>query len=119
VAALDPARGALGGRHHGIQLRQAWKDAGRPAPRLVTGFWFALGPHARSQLDAYLLRYLDFLGAGVAAKLLPTVTTTSAAALRDALRRLCDLGADEVVLVPTTLDPDEVDRVADLVGSLS
>lgn len=96
--------------------RRAWQEAGRPAPRLVTGFWFALGPEARSRIDTYLRRYLNFLGADVAEKLLPTVTTTSASALRAALARIRDLGADEVVLVPTTLDPDEVDRLADLVG---
>jgi hypothetical protein len=32
------------------------------------------------------------------------------------VRELSDLGCDELVLVPTTLDPDEVDRVADLLG---
>ena len=56
------------------------------------------------------------MGPGVAAKLAPTATTTSETALRDALKRLADVGTDEVMLVPTTADPDEVDRVADLVG---
>jgi alkanesulfonate monooxygenase SsuD/methylene tetrahydromethanopterin reductase-like flavin-dependent oxidoreductase (luciferase family) len=96
--------------------RKAWAGAGRGAPRLVTGFWFALGPRGRDQMDAYLARYLDFLGPGVAASLAPTVRSTSAAALREALVRLEDLGTDEVILVPTTMDPDEVHRVADLLG---
>ena len=52
----------------------------------------------------------------MAAKLAPTVSVTSAAALRDAARRVADLGADELILVPTTSDPEEVDRVADLLG---
>lgn len=98
------------------RARQAWAEAGRPPPRLVTSFWFALGAGARAQLDAYLERYLAFLGPGVAAKLAPTVSVTSAAALRDAARRVADLGADELILVPTTSDPEEVDRVADLLG---
>ena len=67
-------------------------------------------------MDAYLERYLAFLGPGVPAKLAPTVSVTSAAALRDAARMVGDLGADELILVPTTSDPDEVDRVADLLG---
>lgn len=97
--------------------RKAWVEAGRSTPpRLVTSFWFALGPGAEAQRDAYLRRYLGFLGADVAEKLLPTVTVTSAQALRDALAGLRDLGTDEVILVPTTLDPDEIDRVADLIG---
>jgi hypothetical protein len=44
------------------------------------------------------------------------VASVSAAALRDAARRIEDLGADELILTPTTLDPDEVDRVADILG---
>ncbi len=97
--------------------REAWAGAARPKPpRLVTSFWFALGASPRAQLDEYLRRYLNFLGPNVAEKLAPTVTLTSATTLRDALARLRDLGTDEVILVPTTLVPDEIDRVADLVG---
>jgi len=97
--------------------RKAWKDAGRERPpRLVTSFWFALGPGAREQLDEYLMRYLGFMGEDMAAALAPTVTTTSAAALRRAVEMLADLGTDELILVPTTGDPEEVDRVADIVG---
>lgn len=97
--------------------RSAWKEEGREvAPRLVTSFWFALGGNARSQLDGYLLRYLNFMGQEAARKLAPTVTTTSAQALRDAARMVEDLGCDELILVPTTSDADEVDRVADILG---
>jgi alkanesulfonate monooxygenase SsuD/methylene tetrahydromethanopterin reductase-like flavin-dependent oxidoreductase (luciferase family) len=110
--APDPAQVAAG-----FELaRKAWAEAGRGTPRLVTGFWFALGPRGREQMDRYLARYLDFLGPGVAERLAPSVRTTSAAALQGALARLRDLGTDEVILVPTTKDPDEVDRVADLLG---
>jgi len=97
--------------------RSAWKEEGRNAPpRLVTSFWFALGPRARDQLDDYLLRYLNFLGQDAARKLAPSVTTTSPRALRDAARMVADLGCDELILVPTSTDPEEVDRVADLLG---
>jgi alkanesulfonate monooxygenase SsuD/methylene tetrahydromethanopterin reductase-like flavin-dependent oxidoreductase (luciferase family) len=97
--------------------RRAWKEAGRDAPpRLVTSFWFALGPRAREQLDEYLQRYLNFMGAEAVRKLAPTVATDSAAKLRDAARMVADLGCDELILVPTTADPDEVARVADLLG---
>jgi alkanesulfonate monooxygenase SsuD/methylene tetrahydromethanopterin reductase-like flavin-dependent oxidoreductase (luciferase family) len=96
--------------------RAAWRGAGRlTPPRLTTGFWFALGAAARTQLDAYLQRYLRFLGSDAAGALAPTVRTTSAGALRDALRMLADLGTDEVTLVPTTADADEVHRLADVI----
>lgn len=97
--------------------RAAWRAAGRDrAPRLTTGFWYALGPQARAQLDTYLQRYLGFLGPEVARALAPTVRTSSAAALRATLAMLADLGTDEVMLVPTTADPDDVHRVQDLLG---
>jgi alkanesulfonate monooxygenase SsuD/methylene tetrahydromethanopterin reductase-like flavin-dependent oxidoreductase (luciferase family) len=94
--------------------RDAWKAAGRTtAPRLVTGIWFALGPDGRARMDAYLERYLGFLGPG-AAGLIPLVPTTSASGLRDAVQRARDAGADEMVLAPTTRDPAEIKRVEDL-----
>jgi alkanesulfonate monooxygenase SsuD/methylene tetrahydromethanopterin reductase-like flavin-dependent oxidoreductase (luciferase family) len=97
--------------------RRAWQAAGRRTPpRLVTSFWYALGERARQQLDTYLERYLGFLGADAARALAATVRTTSPAALRDAARQLADLGTDELILVPTTSDPDEVHRVADILG---
>ena len=96
--------------------RAAWADAGRRPPRLVMSFWYALGPNARTQLDTYLERYLGFLGTDVAKALAPTVKTTSAAELRQAAKMLSDLGTDELILVPTTSDPDEVNRVADILG---
>ena len=97
--------------------RSAWKEEGRDrAPRLVTSFWFALGADARAQLDEYLQRYLNFMGPEAASKLAPTVTTLSPQALRDAASMAADLGCDELILVPTTADPDEVDRVADILG---
>jgi alkanesulfonate monooxygenase SsuD/methylene tetrahydromethanopterin reductase-like flavin-dependent oxidoreductase (luciferase family) len=96
--------------------RRVWAAAGRAGPRLVTSFWFALGPRARGQLDRYIGRYLDFLGPGVAAQVAPTCTVTSPARLREALREVADVGGDEVILVPTSADPAEVDRVADLLA---
>lgn len=97
--------------------RRAWREAERKTPpRLVMSFWYALGDRAREQLDIYLERYLGFLGNDVAKALAPTVKTTSATALREAARMLADLGTDELLLVPTTADPDEVNRVADILG---
>ena len=56
------------------------------------------------------------MGPDAARKLAPSVTTLSPAALRDAAQMVADLGCDELILVPTTADPDEVDRVADILG---
>ncbi len=98
------------------QARQAWAELGKPAPKLVTSFFYALGPNARAQLDEFLGRYLGFFGTEAAQQIAQLVQTSSAQALKDACRALADLGTDEVILVPTTKDPDEVHRVADLLG---
>ncbi len=97
--------------------RAAWREAGRSAaPRLVSSCWFALGPRAREQLDIYLHRYLNFMGADLARVLARTVIIDSVAALRRSVRELADCGTDELLLVPTTADPDELHRVADALG---
>ncbi len=97
--------------------RSAWREAGRSvAPRLVSSCWFALGPRAREQLDTYLHRYLNFMGADLARVLARTVIIDSAAALRRSVRELADCGTDELLLVPTTADPDELHRVANALG---
>jgi alkanesulfonate monooxygenase SsuD/methylene tetrahydromethanopterin reductase-like flavin-dependent oxidoreductase (luciferase family) len=112
---FGPTREDVGARFD--LARAAWRDAERTSPpRLVTGFWFALGDRAREQLDGYLERYLAFMGPTAGRELAPHVTATSPAALRDAIALVADLGADELLLVPTTSDPDEIDRVLDAIS---
>jgi alkanesulfonate monooxygenase SsuD/methylene tetrahydromethanopterin reductase-like flavin-dependent oxidoreductase (luciferase family) len=96
--------------------RRAWKEAGRATPpRLVTGCWYALGNDGRAQMDEYLDRYLNFLGAA-REFIIPSVRTTNEAELKDAIARARDAGADELVLAPTSIDPDQIRRVADIIG---
>lgn len=97
--------------------REAWSEAGAGTPKLVTGFWFALGDGARDQMAEHLGRYMNWLEpeAREAAQKSAGFTGT-AAELRDLLARIEDLGADEVHLVPTCGDPDEVSRVIDAIG---
>ncbi len=97
--------------------RSAWKANDRErAPRLVASFWFALGKNARKQLDDYLHRYLDFMGPKLSKSLASAVATDSPAKLADIVKRVEDTGADELSLVPTTWDIDELSRVADALG---
>ena len=94
--------------------RASWKKAGRETPpRLVTGTWVALGSNGREQMDAYLERYLNFLG-DAAEFVIPTVKCVDAQSVKDAAARAKDLGADELVLAPTTWDVDELKRLEDL-----
>lgn len=97
--------------------RQAWKEAGREkGPRLVTSCWFSLEGHERSQMDAYVHRYLGFMGEAGAKALAPLATTTSEKKLKEVIGALRDLGTDELILVPTTSEVAEVDRIADLIS---
>ena len=97
--------------------RTAWREAKRPKPpRLATGFWFALGRDGREQMGVYLERYLKFMGESAGRNLLPHCTAISPEGVREALKICRDAGAEEVVLSPTTTDPDEVHRLADLIG---
>lgn len=114
---FEPSPGDIAMRFDGA--RGAWKDAGRGKdPYLATGFWFALGNDPDEQVASYLERYLAFMGADAGRALAPNIRAKSPAALRDALKMCEDLGADEVLLVPTTSDPDEIDRAADVIASL-
>jgi alkanesulfonate monooxygenase SsuD/methylene tetrahydromethanopterin reductase-like flavin-dependent oxidoreductase (luciferase family) len=97
--------------------RAAWvaENRARP-PRLVTGFWFALGRDGHEQMGSYLDRYLRFMGEDAGKNLLPHCRAITRQGVRDALQICRDAGAEEVVLSPTSTDPDEVDRLADLIG---
>ena len=95
----------------------AWRAAGRSsAPRLVTSFWYALGPRAREQLDAYVERYLRIFGPAAVAGAQRAAAAASPQAVCDALRGIEAAGADEVILVPTSAGLDQLDRLQDLLG---
>jgi alkanesulfonate monooxygenase SsuD/methylene tetrahydromethanopterin reductase-like flavin-dependent oxidoreductase (luciferase family) len=95
----------------------AWRSAGRSAPPwLATSFWFALGPDARAQLDAYVERYLAVFGPAAVEALRPRCHAAGDAALRQAIADVRDAGADELLLVPTSDAPDQLERVVDLLG---
>jgi alkanesulfonate monooxygenase SsuD/methylene tetrahydromethanopterin reductase-like flavin-dependent oxidoreductase (luciferase family) len=97
--------------------RAAWTEAKRERPpRLVTGFWFALGKNGQAQMGEYLDRYLRFMGDEAGRNLLPHCRAVTPAGVRESLRICEEAGAEEVVLSPTSLDPDEVARLADIVG---
>jgi alkanesulfonate monooxygenase SsuD/methylene tetrahydromethanopterin reductase-like flavin-dependent oxidoreductase (luciferase family) len=98
--------------------RSAWKEAARARPpRLCVGFWFALGPGAREQIESHLRRYLNWLEPGEIAPLISIAGFAgSSAELRILLRQIADLGADEVQLVSTALDPAQIERAAEAFG---
>lgn len=103
--------------------RSAWAEAGRPAPRLTTSFWFALGPPeaAREQLRRHLRHYMNWIPERhVDALAASAGFAGSPEELRDLLHQIEDLGCDEVQLIPTDSAVAQVHRLADsLTGSFT
>lgn len=97
------------------QVRAAWAEAGRPAPRLTTAFWFALGDGARPQVQRHLRHYFNWIEPAMLEAMLPvTGFAGSERELKQVLERIAALGADEVQLIPTSDDPAQLERVAAL-----
>ncbi|MCW2773337.1 MAG: hypothetical protein JWN91_1663 [Nocardioides sp.] len=97
--------------------RDAWREADRPAPRVTTSFWFALGDPvaARVQVHRHLRHYMNWIPEQYVDAMAATAGFAGTEAeLRDQLKRIEDLGADEVQLIPTGSDVDQVRRVAEL-----
>ena len=102
--------------------RTAWAQAGKPKPLLATSFWFALGDReeARAQVHRHLRRYMNWIPAQYVDAMAPT---TGWAGDEDELLRVLarfdGIGTDEVHLIPTSSDVDQVRRVADVVGDFA
>lgn len=98
--------------------RQAWTQAGKPKPLLATSFWFAIGDdaaEARAQVHRHLLRYMNWVPAQVVDVMAPTTGWSgSDEELHAVLRTFESVGADEVHLIPTSSDIDQLRRVADV-----
>jgi alkanesulfonate monooxygenase SsuD/methylene tetrahydromethanopterin reductase-like flavin-dependent oxidoreductase (luciferase family) len=98
--------------------REAWRQAGKPQPHLATSFWFAIGERqqARAQVHRHLLRYLNWIPAEYVDAMAPsTGFAGSEDELLDVLGRFEDIGTDEVHLIPTSSDIEQLRRVADAV----
>ncbi|WP_198346393.1 MULTISPECIES: LLM class flavin-dependent oxidoreductase [Nocardioides] len=96
--------------------RDAWAEAGRPAPRVTTSFWYALGEPdaARAQVRRHLRHYMNWIPEQYVDALAATAGFAGTpAGLRDQLKRIADLGCDEVQLIPTGSSVDQVHRLAD------
>ena len=95
-------------------MRSAWAEAGRPGrPRLIAGFYYCLGPEAQRHLAAYFDTYYRDYGME---DTIAQVVTWAPEAIREKLARFADLGCDELILSPVISAPDQVDRLAELLG---
>jgi alkanesulfonate monooxygenase SsuD/methylene tetrahydromethanopterin reductase-like flavin-dependent oxidoreductase (luciferase family) len=98
------------------QLRAAWTAAGRTdAARTAALAYFALGADAeaavRTSVGAYY-RFDDAYSRRVLANAL-----TDEDALRRAIARYAEAGADELILFPASRDPEQVDWLAQVAST--
>jgi Luciferase-like monooxygenase len=92
----------------------AWSDLGRPGrPQLWGQGYFAMGDPDRGA--DYLRDYYAFTG-GFAEKI-AAGNLTSAREITDFVRGYEAAGCDELILLPTVADVDEVDRLAEVVST--
>jgi alkanesulfonate monooxygenase SsuD/methylene tetrahydromethanopterin reductase-like flavin-dependent oxidoreductase (luciferase family) len=92
-------------------VESAWKDAGRTEkPHLSTSIWYALGDGAEDRLRRYAYDYLRIFGEEAGQYGAQAVACFTPEALRRAVDSIRAAGADELFLVPTTVDPAELDR---------
>ncbi|MCX6484784.1 MAG: LLM class flavin-dependent oxidoreductase [Mycobacterium sp.] len=102
--------------------RAAWAQAGKPKPHLATSFWFALGSpaDARAQVHRHLRHYMNWIPAEYVDAMAPsTGFAGSEAELAQLLTRFAAVGTDEIHLIPTSSDLDQLRRVADVVADFS
>lgn len=98
--------------------RAAWAEADKAAPYLGTSFWFAIGEGEapRAQMHHHLRRYMNWIPAEFVDAIAPTTGWAGREdSLADTLRAFEAIGTDEIHLIPTSSDLDQLRRVADVV----
>jgi alkanesulfonate monooxygenase SsuD/methylene tetrahydromethanopterin reductase-like flavin-dependent oxidoreductase (luciferase family) len=101
--------------------REAWTQAGKQPPHLASSFWFALGDgdEARAQVHAHLRRYMNWIPVEYVDAMAPTTGWAGTESeLLEVLRGFEAIGADEIHLIPTSSDIDQVRRAAEVVKEL-
>jgi alkanesulfonate monooxygenase SsuD/methylene tetrahydromethanopterin reductase-like flavin-dependent oxidoreductase (luciferase family) len=96
------------------KVRAAWSEAGREGrARIVALAYFSLGD-TEDVSRRYLLDYYTPMGQEVA-EMIAGSALRSPEAISGAVQAYADVGVDELILDPTVPDPDQVERLADVV----
>ena len=99
------------------KARAAWSDAGRPGqPQLWAQGYFALGDEAAAAGARYLRDYYAFTGP-FADKIAAGLLTTPQA-IAQFLRGYAEAGCDEMVLLPTVADLEQLHQLANILSGL-
>jgi alkanesulfonate monooxygenase SsuD/methylene tetrahydromethanopterin reductase-like flavin-dependent oxidoreductase (luciferase family) len=98
------------------KARAAWTEAGREdEPHTKALAYFSLGDRAEEEARAYLTDYYAWLGEEVAGFLVGGAAKDSEA-VKQYVATYEAAGCDELILFPSSGDPDQVDLLADAVG---
>lgn len=99
------------------RIRAAWVAAGRTdAPHISASLWYALGDGAEDRLRGYAYDYMRIFGEDLAKGVASMMATHTPEAVRAAVDAMATAGCDECFLVPTTVDPVELDRTREALG---
>ena len=94
---------------------EAWQAAGRSdRPRKLSLAYFALGPRAREQADAYLKHYYGWLGEF--ADQIAAGAAVSEEMVKGYVAAFEQSGCDELIFIPSSSDLDQVARLAEAVN---
>jgi alkanesulfonate monooxygenase SsuD/methylene tetrahydromethanopterin reductase-like flavin-dependent oxidoreductase (luciferase family) len=97
--------------------RAAWTDAGRPdRPALWAQSYFALGEDTVERGRGYMLDYYAFTGPF--AERIADGLLTNPQQIASQVRGYAEAGCDELVLLPAVNDPEQVERLGDVVAGL-
>jgi alkanesulfonate monooxygenase SsuD/methylene tetrahydromethanopterin reductase-like flavin-dependent oxidoreductase (luciferase family) len=98
-----------------VRLRAAWDEAGRKdEPRTVALTYFCLGDDAERLAEQNFGHYYGWLGEFTSA--IVASAAKDAESVRELLQGFEAAGADEVILLPGSPDPDQVDLLAEAAG---
>jgi alkanesulfonate monooxygenase SsuD/methylene tetrahydromethanopterin reductase-like flavin-dependent oxidoreductase (luciferase family) len=93
----------------------AWQDAGRPGKPAIWGMaYFAIGDTEASAGRDYLLDYYAFTGP-FAERIADGLLTTPQGIIQH-IRGYAVAGCDHLILFPTSADPRQLERLAEVVG---
>jgi len=112
------AGGAPASEYPGLieKLKAAWAEAGREGePRAMGLAYFSLGERAAENARAYAHDYYNWLGPD-AADYLASTAAQDAEAVRQSISAFEGAGCEELILFPSSSDPDQVDLLADAAG---
>ncbi len=101
-------------RNGAAKLDAAWQAAGREgSPRKMALAYFSLGDGAEEAADRYLHDYYAWLGD--IADMIAGSAATDAETVSQYIQAFSEAGCDELVLFPSTSEPDQVDLLADAI----